>query len=127
MNRNAIIGFVGLLLAGCAAAPPTQSEWAAANFGIEPNHRHKAYVEGVLIGGLHLRDPYSAIFKLPYRKSYVDRSGQRIFGYEFLPMVNAKNAFGGYVGETPVRPVFIHAEKDQIFLCFDGRCHSSPM
>lgn len=89
-------------LAGCAAAPVTQSELAAADYGA-PQSQDQAVAAAVSWLESYLKDPYSAHYTWqPIYKGIVTTSmldgGRHLPGYILDGTVNAKNSYGGYTG-----------------------------
>ncbi|MCD1609850.1 MULTISPECIES: hypothetical protein [Stutzerimonas] len=97
------------VLAGCAA-PPTQQEIAAADYGM-PIEQAEAEEKAKEVFSRTLKDPYSAQYA--FGKIYKGYSltaplqGRKAsYGYMLDVMVNAKNSYGGYVGAKPYRFMF---------------------
>ena len=107
-NKKTILSF-GLclcfltLMVGCTTMQPiNQSVLDNADYGKYPENYEeivKAYFSRIL------KDPYSAVYRFekPYkaylREAPVSGGAPRTFGYIVEVGVNAKNSFGGYVGE----------------------------
>lgn len=94
--------FFFLTLAGCAANPPTQEQLESADYG-SPISQQAARRLATEFFQSHLRDPGSA----QYRWGRIERGwirqapihgGRVVYGYALNVDVNAKNAYGGYVG-----------------------------
>lgn len=86
------------LLLGCGGPAMTQAEFDAADFGgkLYPSRAEKI-VEGYFSSTL--RDPASVQYKdMSLHKTYERLGSKWVFGYVICVSVNAKNAFGGYVG-----------------------------
>jgi len=85
------------MLAGCATAPSSQ-ELLEADYGSYPENYEeiiKNYMSNVL------KDPMTAEFrfdKVPQKLWIGGLFTKRQFGYGTCASINAKNAFGGYVG-----------------------------
>ncbi|MCZ7625983.1 MAG: hypothetical protein C3F12_11435 [Candidatus Methylomirabilota bacterium] len=83
------------LAAGCVT-PPTWDQLAAADYGSYPSDYEqiiKGYMQFVL------KDPESARFQfLNTPKSGWRSFGEIKFGYVVCAHINAKNSYGGYVG-----------------------------
>ena len=101
-KKNILISIsVLLLMIGCAEAPSVD-EIAVANYGPAPDG-----VQAMLAGknqiSKTLIDPYSAVIKcgVPV-KGWLNSAFKNYFGYMMGCTVNAKNRFGGYVGEKEV-------------------------
>jgi hypothetical protein len=78
---------------------------AALDYGAPPT-----YDEGVKIGEAFIKhdlaDPYSAHIEWPYNFVPIDEKipfSKRATGYATCVTVNAKNAYGGYIGERQYR------------------------
>ena len=103
--------FIALILCGCATAP-SQQEMAFADYGPYPDE----YQEKVKsLFAKTLRDPYSAVYefqtpKMGYAYNGLIHGGGYTFGWIVQVGVNAKNGFGGYVGEQTYYFMF---ERDQ--------------
>jgi len=82
-------------LSGCAA-PLTQEELASADYGKYPSDYEniiKSYMD------IRLKDPDSARYQfLNTPQTGWNRLGGKKFGYIVCVYINAKNSFGGYVG-----------------------------
>ena len=110
--RLIAIALATVLLSACAALP-TQQEMAAADYG-GPVTQPDAESAAKNFLSSRLKDPYSAVWQCqPVQKGYFRDSrisgGHLHYGWEMNCMVNAKNAFGGYVGS-----------KSYMFLFRDG-------
>jgi hypothetical protein len=106
MRREILFVFIiGGVLAGCASGGyPTQEQLASNTFAECPRE-YQAAIQARL--SANLIDPESARFRFSTPRKYV-YSGQ--FGQIVAVGLNAKNRFGGYVGEQ------VHE-----FMCFpDG-------
>ena len=96
-----------LFMTGCATMQPiSQSVIDNADYGEYPT-QYEEIVKGYFA---HiLKDPYSAVYRFdkPYkaylREAPVSGGAPRVFGYIVEVGVNAKNSFGGYVGEKYYR------------------------
>ena len=89
-----LISFVALV-GGCATKP-TLEELASADYGQYPSNYEliiKNYMQGTL------KDPNSARYQfLNSPKSGWTNLGGKKFGYIVCVYINAKNSYGGYVG-----------------------------
>ncbi len=89
-----------LSLVGCIS-DPSAVEVSNANYGAMPNKASleadiKAYQEG------RLKDPYSAKYNFSeLHKGWCKFGGRVNYGWIVDYTLNAKNGFGGYVGEKP--------------------------
>jgi hypothetical protein len=87
------------LLSGCATA--TMQEVETADFGPYP----VGYEDSIKnLESQVLKDPYSAVYNFGIPRKGVSRDGllfggKKHFGWIVLVGINAKNSFGGYVGE----------------------------
>ena len=88
---------------GCAMGIPrvTAEQIANADYGSRPDD-YQSDIKKIMSG--HLKDPDSAKynFSCPPLKGYAFINGDSkppLFGYIIMVRVNAKNSFGGYVGE----------------------------
>ena len=89
-------------MVGCASAPPPKSdaEIASAYYGRAPSQQECQNVARRGIGSL-LKDPYSAQYRFTdCTKNYLNVYGRYYYGYHIGGLVNGKNSYGGYVGET---------------------------
>lgn len=110
--KHARIGAVFLaaaLIAGCAS-PPTQQEIASADYGYEPN-QYQAEKDVKQFFGRYLKDPYSAQYQFGdvYKGYFVGSAfeGRKLMaGYLLDASVNAKNSFGGYMGNKQYKFLF---------------------
>lgn len=95
------IVLVLLLLSGCATAP-TPQELAGFDYGPRPDRSDGVAMIEARIKST-LKDPDSARFTWPndFRSGWYQRPfGQRYFGWITCGTVNAKNSYGGYVGQS---------------------------
>ena len=113
------LSFFILTLAGCAATPPTQEELESADYGA-PISQQDAKRQATEFFQSHLRDPGSA----QYRWTQVERGwlrhapihgGRIVYGYKLDVDVNAKNAFGGYVGFRKYSFIFRNGKIETIY------------
>jgi len=121
-----VIGIV-LALAGCAGmGRPTEQQLATADYGpqitqAEAQQKIIAYFKRTLL------DPGSAILRTdtrdPQKHWMSDNLGNYHYGYATNASINAKNAYGGYVGETLYVFIFYRGEIFRISQAFksDGR------
>jgi len=89
-----------LLLSGCATAVSKQ-EAATARFEPLPDN-YQQLIREFNVG--RLKDPYTAVYRFgqPRRGYWQDGialGGKKHFGYIVPVGINARNSFGGYVGE----------------------------
>lgn len=111
MTHRHVIVILAFFLGGCSSTlKMTDSEAATADYGAYPSD-YQSLVQTYY--SVALKDPYSAHFnfygepvKGYTRKAPVAGGGVEQFGYVVTFGVNAKNSFGGYVGEQ-VHKVFI--------------------
>lgn len=102
MKRYLTVLALAAILTACATPPLTPQQAAAANYGaIVTQADAEAAAKAWL--STYLKDPYSAVEAWqPVDHGYVTTSilegQQRYFGYLLNGTVNAKNAYGGYVG-----------------------------
>lgn len=116
MYRNLIsimvVSFFLIIALGSAGKPaPTTEELQSANYGPYPSNYEeiiKNYYSQILF------DPYSAHFRFlqPKKVGWSD-GGRHYFGYAVCGGINAKNRFGGYVGE---QAFFVIINSDQVIL-----------
>lgn len=90
-----------VLLSACAELP-TQQQMAAADYG-GPVTQSDAESAAKNFLSSRLKDPYSAVWQCqPVQKGWLRDSrisgGKVHYGWEMNCLVNAKNSFGGYVG-----------------------------
>lgn len=91
---NSALAFAVLLLVGCAT--PTQQELATADYGSYPTD-----FEQIIKNHMQatLKDPESARYQfLNSPKSGWNSFGGLKYGYVVCAYINAKNSYGGYVG-----------------------------
>jgi len=87
------------MFGGCATV--SKDEAATANFGPFPDR----YQDGVkAMMSPRLKDPYSAVYNFGIPRKGVARDGlifgcKKHYGWIIPVGINAKNSFGGYVGE----------------------------
>lgn len=101
--RQIVVLFLAFLLVSCARLQPVNPTIAAnADYGEYPD-KYEEIVKDYFSS--RLKDPYSAVYGIgkPY-KAYLREAPARggepsAFGYIVEVGVNAKNSFGGYVGE----------------------------
>lgn len=95
MKKTLIPLLLALSLAGCAT-PPTQEEAMAADYGAYPDN-----YEGVIKNYMQtiLKDPESAQYHFlnTPSKGWSTLGGKK-YGYRVCVSINAKNSFGGYIG-----------------------------
>lgn len=97
MHRAYVMFLFVLTLAGCAT-PPSTEQISNANYGPYPTN-YDVIVKRHL--NALLKDPSSAQWrkiKSP-DKGWSVYFGRTVYGYAVCYGVNAKNSFGGYVGE----------------------------
>lgn len=85
----------------CTAPPPTAAEMAAADFGKAPDMGTIKPLAEEFVRS-RLKDPSSAEFRWVVEiptATWFDGS-KRVFCWGTKAMVNAKNSYGGYVGEA---------------------------
>lgn len=93
------------VIAGCATGSLPTQEQLAKEYFTECPPDYKQQIENQLSRGLF--DPYSAVYRYGVPEKFVYKGN---FGYRVFASVNAKNRYGGYVGEQ------VH-----MFMCFpDG-------
>ena len=113
MKRKFSIFFVTVILSnlsGCVSSParlsdyylPTAQERQQADYGTFPEN-YQEIVSDYMRS--ELKDPESARYRYvqePRKTSieYGKTLGDMKFGYNLLVLVNAKNSYGGYTGET---------------------------
>ena len=87
--------FVAVLVGGCASRP-TQQEMSAADYGSYPTDYEqiiRSYMQRTL------KDPESARYEfLNQPQTAWTSMGGKKYGYAVCAYINAKNSFGGYVG-----------------------------
>jgi len=100
-GRVVLAGFIALSLAGCSSVP-TGDELAAANYGRDMRLTDCAAAADEWIAS-QMRDPSSVQFRRTscdkgYWGSNPIAGTPKAYGWLYAGEVNAKNAFGGYVG-----------------------------
>lgn len=100
--KSTVIAATTATMFGCASAPPPKSDSEIANayYGrkLDQSECQEAAKRSI---GKELKDPYSAQYRFTdCRKNYLNQYGKYYFGYHIGGLVNAKNGYGGYVGET---------------------------
>ena len=105
MKSLTLVVGVLFVLAGCATGSlPTAEQLSKEHFTECPSD-YQQQIQKQLSRGLF--DPYSAVYAYSVPEKFVYKGN---FGYRVFGSVNAKNRFGGYVGEH------VH-----MFMCFpDG-------
>ena len=89
-------------LIGCATPAPPKSEEEIRNayYGRELSQSECQDAAKRAIGQV-LKDPYSAQYRFTdCRKNYLNQYSRYYYGYHIGGLVNGKNSYGGYVGET---------------------------
>ena len=110
MTRIAVLLAAVLFLGGCLRLP-TDEELRNADYGTPISQDEAEKIARVVIGST-LKDPQSAQYSwLPIERgwlyTYSVWSGEmHAFGYLLEGTVNAKNAFGGYVGQRVYKVLF---------------------
>ncbi len=109
MNKFVLtVLLTGLLLAGCAGQP-SQQELAVADYGPAPDTTtiefYKA-VERAIKSTLKDPDSLKELLVTNAQKC-MRRAATAEYGYCILIAYNAKNSYGGYVGQRPFT-VFVH-------------------
>ena len=98
--------FMMALLAGCATTKLTSEQAAKADYGEFPTEYDKVIKEHF---SRSLFDPYSAHYRIGFptqgfsTKAPIVGGGPDQYGYLVNVAINAKNKFGGYVGEKQFR------------------------
>jgi hypothetical protein len=97
-----VCGAMMVFIAGCATPPLTPQQVAAADYGTTVTQTDAEAAAKTWLSS-YLKDPYSAVeVWQPVTQGYATTSimegQQRYFGYLLDGTVNAKNAYGGYVG-----------------------------
>ena len=111
MTRHFLLIALSIVLAGCRSLPdpdslpkpksdmifPTKAMISSANYGPEIN---KVQFENTIRNGFGFFDPYSAVIICtePRKGASADLYSPK-FGYFAKCKYNAKNRYGGYVGE----------------------------
>ena len=90
-----------LVTIGVALAHAETEQVANVNFGQLPKN-YQTMMRGYF--SLRLRDPYSAVYRFGTPRKAMTQDGifvghKRHYGWVVPVWVNAKNGFGGYVGE----------------------------
>ncbi|MDX7999345.1 hypothetical protein FE394_09045 [Xenorhabdus sp. Reich] len=93
-----------LLMSGCTTLqPPTQEEMSSANYGELPGN-YEEQIKNAMSASL--KDPYTAHYRFlkPFKGYTQDgewspSKGSVAYGWIVPVYVNAKNSYGGYVGE----------------------------
>ncbi|MDE1487398.1 hypothetical protein KKI90_13525 [Xenorhabdus bovienii] len=102
--------FSPLILNGCTTLqPPTQAEMASANYGELPVN-YEEQIKNAM--STSLKDPYTAQYRFlkPFKGyaqdgEWAQSKGGVKYGWIMPFYLNAKNSYGGYIGEK--RYVFI--------------------
>ena len=102
--------FIAAILTGCASKPVSMSDLVGADHGRFPDNYKEITQEYFRAT---LKDPYSAVyswrtepFKCYMRNAPVAGGRPKAFGYCGIFTLNAKNSYGGYVGEKQHRLFF---------------------
>jgi hypothetical protein len=96
---------LALVLASCAATPPTPSQVASIGYGGPLPANYKAIVQDYL--NRTLKDPFSVVMDFKYApvqtwiRTAPIQGSQLILGWKVVALVNGKNSFGGYTGFKP--------------------------
>jgi hypothetical protein len=108
--KKALILVALCAFAGCSTQLSPQ-QFAGLEYGPPPEN----YQERIK-SWFRLRDPYSAVWTFePPRKGYYNPPfGKPTPGWIVAMTVNARNGFGGYVGEQPNRFFFYGGKMDKI-------------
>lgn len=109
-NKFVLVTFIALILSACATGPPTQEEFAKADYGRVVTQDEAQPLAEIFLSK-RLKDSYSAQYEWGnVYKSWIRHApahgGGLVFGYILDVKVNAKNSFGGYVGFKPYRFVY---------------------
>lgn len=91
---------IALALSGCATTVSKQEVPTARFEALPPDYQQK--IKQFNVG--RLKDPYTAVYRFGEpRKGYwqdgIAHGGRKYFGYVIPVGINARNSFGGYVGE----------------------------
>lgn len=99
-------GAAAMSLSGCGTITPKATDLQTADFGPAPN-------QAAILSGVQswmepkLRDPMSAIYNCGNpRRAWTNVFGRITYGWAVNCTVNAKNAYGGYVGAKPYGYLF---------------------
>src|SRR5262245_9869188 len=108
MTIPRLLVVVLLLTAGCVSATPPPAI-ATANIGPPPSNYESAIQAAI---GAQLRDRYSAVytFRRPVRSWFCSDD----IRWAVCGTVNAKNAFGGFVGAKPYVAFFRHGKIESV-------------
>jgi hypothetical protein len=103
LSIGRLLCLVLLVAAGCVSATPPPT-LATANIG-PPPVGYEPEIKALFDGGL--KDPYSAVytFQRPVRSWFYDETQMN---WAVCGTLNAKNAFGGYVGARPFAVFYRH-------------------
>ncbi|WP_241640741.1 hypothetical protein [Rosenbergiella epipactidis] len=109
MFKKAIVTSTILLLSACTVS---KKDANSVNYGDKPSNYSKA-----LIGDIKrsLKDPDSikvVSITNPYRAYSTYGFGSIQYGWYITVRYNAKNSYGGYVGETGVNYVYLNGKYD---------------
>jgi hypothetical protein len=106
MNPGTLLRYLTLafllVLSACASGPPTQAEMASADYGASIS-QDEAVTKAKQFFARYLKDPFSAQYDWGnvqpdnWRHARI-YGGGLVFGYVLQVNVNAKNAFGAYIG-----------------------------
>ncbi|MBP7508267.1 MAG: hypothetical protein KA807_10620 [Prolixibacteraceae bacterium] len=94
MTKLLTIFSVLCVLVGCATGSLPTTEQLEKEHFTECSPDYQLQIQNILGKGLF--DPYSAVYAYSKPEKFVY---QGIFGYRVFASINAKNRFGGYVGE----------------------------
>ncbi|MDP2150050.1 MAG: hypothetical protein Q8K13_10460 [Parvibaculum sp.] len=123
MKLALIAALAAALLGGCAGTPTAKRLGATepGDEGPAPTS-HAIFIEKGLKSGL--KDPYSAIIKVgePFKSSCSLGAFGRHYAWAVPVTYNAKNSYGGYVGEQREYWFFRHGAPSKRSLRPGGHC-----
>lgn len=108
---------IAAIVISCATNPPiTPEEIATADFGQLPENYQQDIAN---LMSRTLKDPASALYRFEtprrgFAQEGAPAGGKRVFGYIVPTWINAKNSFGGYVGEKRYFFLFVRGSVQDV-------------
>lgn len=110
---------LSIIATGCAGIQPTAKELAEADYGEEIKCPGDRIACPLLKANAtyQLFDPESAKVSLDFTKGHIYYKDKLVFGYRVSATINAKNLYGGYVGNKSYAVGFVRKAGSHYLVC----------